>query len=67
MDYDFNSSDEGEDDYYPYDEEAESIDGSENDDSDALWVPSKAPSCKVYTVMCIRECMSRFLVNFRFI
>ncbi|KAL6531827.1 hypothetical protein OROMI_028190 [Orobanche minor] len=49
MGYDYNSSDEDEDDYYPSDEEAESIDGIESDNSDALWVSSKAPSCKVIT------------------
>ncbi|KAL6560789.1 putative E3 ubiquitin-protein ligase ari2 [Orobanche gracilis] len=49
MDCYYNSSDEGEDDYYPSDEEAEMIDVIEDDDSYALWVPFKAPSCKVIT------------------
>ncbi|GFP85434.1 probable E3 ubiquitin-protein ligase ari2 [Phtheirospermum japonicum] len=45
----FYNSSGGEEDYYPSDEEAVSIDGLENDDSDAQWVPSKAPNCKVIT------------------
>ncbi|KAL3614143.1 hypothetical protein CASFOL_042217 [Castilleja foliolosa] len=40
------TSNEEEDDYYSSDQEAVPLDGLENEEPDAQWVPSKAPSCK---------------------
>ncbi|KAI3448059.1 hypothetical protein Pfo_004724 [Paulownia fortunei] len=48
-DYYMSGHSEDEEDYYSSDGEAESLDGLENEDSDAQWVPSKAPSSKVIT------------------
>ncbi|KAL3627009.1 putative E3 ubiquitin-protein ligase ari2 [Castilleja foliolosa] len=43
----FYNSSGGEEDYYPSDGESESIDGLENDNSDAQWASSKSPNCKM--------------------
>ncbi|KAL0356752.1 UNVERIFIED_CONTAM: putative E3 ubiquitin-protein ligase ARI1 [Sesamum calycinum] len=48
-DYYLSGGSEEEDDYYPSDREAESLDGLENEESDAQWATSKAPSSKVIT------------------
>lgn len=46
---------------YSSEREGESLDGLENEDSDAQWVSSKSPSCKVFTSECrflfVAECV----------
>lgn len=46
-DYYLSDGSEEEDDNYLSDQGAEPLDGLENDDSDAKWVPPKPPSSKV--------------------
>ncbi|KAK6143503.1 hypothetical protein DH2020_023851 [Rehmannia glutinosa] len=70
MEDDYNTSghSEDEEDYYSSDGEAESLDGLENDDSDAPWVSSKSPSSKredlrrVMDLLSVREHHARTLL-----
>ncbi|GER50401.1 RING/U-box superfamily protein [Striga asiatica] len=48
-DYYMSGGSEEEEDYYGSDQEAESLDGLENDESDDRWAQSKAPSSKIIT------------------
>lgn len=50
-DYYMSDGSEEEDDRYSSDQDAEPLDGFENNDSDAQWVSHKAPSSKVWAAL----------------